>query len=93
MTPDRIENTDHAEAVRRAAITLTAIAQSGLHYADDRYDVDRYQKMAALALDLLTVVGGGSRDGWRLQLGDDRGTRRPRSTFGARWSMTRSGSC
>ena len=93
MTPDRIENTDHAEAVRRAAITLTAIAQSGLHYADDRYDVDRYQKMAALALDLLTVVGGGSRDGWRCNSVTIAGTRRPRSTFGARWSMTGSGSC
>lgn len=69
---------DPAEAVRRAAITLSAVAQSGLHYADDRYDVDRYRKLEALARELLTVTGGGSPDGWRLQLGDDRGYATPK---------------
>lgn len=69
---------DPAESVRRAAITLSAIAQSGLHYADDRYDVDRYRKLEALARELLTVTGGGSDDGWRLQLGDDRGYATPK---------------
>lgn len=69
---------DPAETVRRAAITLSAIAQSGLHYADDRYDLDRYRKLEALARELLTVAGGGSDDGWRLQLGDDRGYATPK---------------
>ncbi len=67
-----------AEVVRRAAITLTAIAQSGLHYANDEYDVDRYQKVATVALDLLAVAGGGSADGWRAQLGADRGYATPK---------------
>ena len=60
------DDADPAEAVRRAAVALSAIAQSGLHYADDEYDVDRYQKIAAVALDLLAgpaavpPTGGGS---------------------------------
>lgn len=78
MAPDPTEAADHGEAVRRAAIALSAIAQSGLHYADDKYDVDRYRKMSALALDLLVVAGGGSPDGWRTQLGDDRGYATPK---------------
>jgi len=76
--PDPAAVSDPAEAVRQAAIALSAIAQSGMHYADDKYDVDRYQKMSALALDLLTVTGGGSPDRWRLQLGDDRGYATPK---------------
>jgi len=67
-----------AEAVRRAAVTLTALAQSGLHYADDEYDIDRYQKVAAVALNLLVVAGGGATDGWRQQLGADSGYATPK---------------
>jgi ADP-ribose pyrophosphatase YjhB (NUDIX family) len=67
-----------AEAARRAAVTLSAIAQSGLHYANDEYDIDRYRKVAAVALDLLAAVGGGSADGWRAQLGEDRGYTTPK---------------
>ena len=78
VAADPTEAADHGETVRRAAIALSAIAQSGLHYADDKYDVDRYRKMSALALDLLVVVGGGSPDGWRVQLGDDRGYATPK---------------
>ena len=69
---------DPAEAVRRAAITLTAIAQSGLHYADDEYDVDRYHKIAAVARDLLAVAGGGTAEQWRTRLGEDRGYATPK---------------
>lgn len=72
------EDIEPAEAVRRAAVALSAIAQSGLHYAADEYDVDRYRKVSTLALDLLTVAGGGSVDGWRAQLGDDRGYATPK---------------
>lgn len=69
---------DPAEAIRRAAAKLAAIAQSGLHYADDKYDVDRYEKAAALARELLIVVAGGDHDQWRLQMGDDRGYATPK---------------
>lgn len=78
MAPDRTENTDRADAVRRAAITLTALAQSGLHYADDEYDVDRYHKVAAVGRDLLALVGGGTAQDWNLQLGEDRGYATPK---------------
>ena len=69
---------DPADAVRRAAITLTAIAQSGLHYADDEYDVERYHKIADVARDLLAVAGGGPVERWRTQLGEDRGYATPK---------------
>lgn len=69
---------DPAEQVRRAAVRLSAIAQSGLHYADDKYDVDRYDKVAGIARELLVAVAGGSDDSWRLRLGDDRGYATPK---------------
>ncbi len=69
---------DPAEQVRRAAVRLGAIAQSGLHYADDKYDVDRYDKVAGIARELLVAVAGGSDDSWRLRLGDDRGYATPK---------------
>jgi ADP-ribose pyrophosphatase YjhB (NUDIX family) len=69
---------DPAEQVRRAAVRLSAIAQSGLHYAGDKYDVDRYEKVAGIARELLGTVAGGSDDSWRLRLGDDRGYATPK---------------
>ena len=78
MPDDPADRDDPAEAVRRAAVALGAIAQSGLHYAADEYDVDRYQKVSAVALNLLAVVGGGSADGWHAQLGEDKGYATPK---------------
>jgi len=57
-TADEIDpaTTNPAEQVRRSAIALTALSQSGLFYAVNEYDTDRYQKLGALAAELLAAV-------------------------------------
>lgn len=68
-----------AEAVRRAAVTVAALAQDGLTFATDAYDVDRYRKLAALAGDLLATVSGRPAHELLLELGAaDGGYRTPK---------------
>ncbi len=69
---------DPAQAVRRAAITVAALAQDGLTFATDPYDVDRYHQLADLAGDLLAAVTGRDAAELRLELGRDEGYRTPK---------------
>ena len=70
--------TEPAEEVRRAAIAVTALAQSGLFYAVSDYDTDRYRKLAALAADLLASVTDQPAAHWQLELGRDAGYATPK---------------
>ena len=65
--------TDPADQVRRTAITLSALAQSGLTYAQNEYDLDRYRKLAGLGADLLAAITEQSAEHWRLEMGRDAG--------------------
>jgi hypothetical protein len=67
-----------ADAVRRAAIKLAALAQDGLVYAADDYNRDRYQQVARLATELLGTVSGMPPDELALQLGRDSGYTTPK---------------
>ena len=69
---------DPAEQVRRSAIAMAALSQSGLFYAGDAYDIDRYQKLGALAADLLAAVTDEPAEHWRLELGRDSGYATPK---------------
>ena len=70
--------TDPADEVRRTAITLGALAQSGLTYARNEYDLDRYRKLAALAGDLLAAITDEPAEHWRLEMGRDAGYATPK---------------
>jgi ADP-ribose pyrophosphatase YjhB (NUDIX family) len=70
--------TDPAEAVRQAAIAMTALAQSGLFYAVSEYDTDRYRKLGDLAADLLASVTDQPAAHWHLELGRDSGYATPK---------------
>jgi ADP-ribose pyrophosphatase YjhB (NUDIX family) len=67
-----------ADAVRRAAIKLTALAQDGLLYAADDYSRDRYQKVGRLAAELLATVSGRPIDELALELGRNSGYATPK---------------
>jgi ADP-ribose pyrophosphatase YjhB (NUDIX family) len=69
---------DPAERVRRTAIAVAALAQSGLFYAVNDYDTDRYRKLASLAAELLASVTEGSAAHWELQLGHETGYATPK---------------
>jgi hypothetical protein len=54
--------TTTADAVRRIAIKLSALAQDGLTFAANPYDVDRYRQVSRLATDLLAALSGRPAD-------------------------------
>ena len=67
-----------AEQVRRTAIAVAALAQSGLFYAVNDYDTDRYRKLASLAAELLAAVTDESSAHWEMQLGGETGYATPK---------------
>lgn len=65
--------------MRRAAVTVAALAQDGLTFAEDPYDVDRYRQLAVLAGDLLAVVADRPASELLMELGSaDGGYRTPK---------------
>lgn len=51
-----------ARRVHTIAVELAAMAQNGLTYATDHYDLDRYQRLRTVAAELLAVAAGGDAD-------------------------------
>jgi 8-oxo-dGTP pyrophosphatase MutT (NUDIX family) len=46
------------ERIRRAAVALAGLAQNGLLYTDNPFDLDRYHRVAELATELLAALSG-----------------------------------
>ncbi|PPK95934.1 ADP-ribose pyrophosphatase YjhB (NUDIX family) [Kineococcus xinjiangensis] len=71
-----------AERIRRAAVLLAGLAQSGLAFtagdpAKD-YDTSRYSLMRELAAEILSAQSGSDRDELLVQLGRDSGYATPK---------------
>jgi ADP-ribose pyrophosphatase YjhB (NUDIX family) len=64
--------------VRQIGIKLAALAQDGLTYAADAYDLDRYRQVSRLAAELLSVLSGRSADDLAVELGRDSGYATPK---------------
>lgn len=69
---------DPAERIRAAAVVLRALAQDGIAYAQNDYDLDRYGKIGDVATDLLAALSGRSAASLRLQIGEDVGYATPK---------------
>lgn len=67
-----------ADTVRRTGIKLAALAQDGLTYASNDYDIDRYRQVARLAVELLSALSGRSADELAVELGRDSGYATPK---------------
>ncbi|HKA98912.1 MAG TPA: NUDIX hydrolase N-terminal domain-containing protein [Streptosporangiaceae bacterium] len=67
-----------ADGVRRIGVKLAALAQDGLAFADDDYDLDRYRQVSRLAAELLSVVSGRSAAELAVELGRDSGYATPK---------------
>lgn len=59
--------------VGRLAVLLSALAHDGLVFASGAYDVDRYQKIARIAEDLLAAISGHAGEEIHQTLGLDGG--------------------
>lgn len=64
--------------MRRIGIRLSALAQDGLTYAASDYDLDRYQQLGELAVELLAVVSGRQAEELSQELGRDSGYATPK---------------
>ena len=70
--------TTAADAVRRIGIKLAALAQDGLTYGADEYDLDRYRQLSQLAVELLSVLSGQPASELAVELGRDSGYATPK---------------
>jgi ADP-ribose pyrophosphatase YjhB (NUDIX family) len=64
--------------VRRIGIKLSALAQDGLTYGADAYDLDRYRQISRLAVELLAALSGRPSDELAIELGRDSGYATPK---------------
>lgn len=64
--------------MRRIAIKLSALAQGGLTYGADAYDLDRYQQIRRMATELLAALSDRSADEFAIELGRDSGYATPK---------------
>jgi ADP-ribose pyrophosphatase YjhB (NUDIX family) len=64
--------------VRRIGIRLAALAQDGLTYGADQYDLDRYRQLSRLAAELFSVLSGRPADELAVELGRDSGYATPK---------------
>ena len=67
-----------ADAIRRIAVRLSALAQDGLAFAASDYDVDRYQRAGGLAAELLSALSGRPAEELAIELGRDSGYATPK---------------
>ena len=67
-----------ADAVRRIGIKLAALAQDGLTFATNEYDVERYQQARRLAAELLSALSGRPANELTAELGRDSGYATPK---------------
>ena len=67
-----------ANTALQITIKLAAIAQDGLVFAADDYDIDRYQKVSALAAELMAAVSGRDAAELAIEIGRDSGYATPK---------------
>ncbi|MGH3521980.1 MAG: NUDIX hydrolase N-terminal domain-containing protein [Mycobacterium sp.] len=67
-----------ADAVRRIGIKLAALAQDGLTFAANEYDVDRYQQLSRLAAEPLSALSERPVEELVIELGRDAGYATPK---------------
>lgn len=64
--------------MRRIAIKLSALAQDGLTFAANPYDVDRYRQVSGLATGLLAALSDRPAEELAIELGRDSGYATPK---------------
>jgi len=69
---------DTADEMRRIGVRLAALAQDGLTFGADDYDLDRYRQVGRLAAELLSALSGRPADELAIELGHDTGYATPK---------------
>lgn len=64
---------DAADRIRRAAITVSALARDGLAYSQNEFDIDRFHQLEAVANGLFATLSGRPAAEFALELDADIG--------------------
>lgn len=67
-----------AESLRRQAVLLAALAQDGLTFAPNDYEIDRYRKIGQVAAQVLALLTGAPAAELSIELGRDSGYATPK---------------
>lgn len=70
--------TDSGSRLHTLATELAAMAQNGLNYATDRYDLARYQRLRTAAAEIFALLSGGQVDQLRSDLESEAGHATPK---------------
>ena len=52
------EQTEYGKRLHRIAVEIAALAQNGLNYGTDRYEITRYRRLQQISAELLGMVSG-----------------------------------
>lgn len=66
------------QRLHAVAVELAAMAQNGLHYASDRYDLARYERLRTISADILALIAEDDADELRTTLAAERGHATPK---------------
>jgi ADP-ribose pyrophosphatase YjhB (NUDIX family) len=72
------QHPDPSGQLRRHALTLLAVAQNGLTYADDPFDRQRYEQVRHCAEELMSLISDGDVESVRAAVSLDRGHMTPK---------------
>jgi ADP-ribose pyrophosphatase YjhB (NUDIX family) len=67
-----------AARLHAMAVELAAMAQNGLTYATDRYDLARYERLRSAAAEIMALLAGGDADEFRRALAAEAGHATPK---------------
>jgi ADP-ribose pyrophosphatase YjhB (NUDIX family) len=69
---------DDARRLHAYAVELAAMAQNGLVYGTDRYDLARYERIRSMAAELLALLAGAEAEPFRRALAAEAGHATPK---------------
>lgn len=67
------ESQRDAARIRHLAVKLTSLAENGLVFTRDEYDIDRYQQISGLAAELMSIMSGHDAPAIRIAMALDGG--------------------
>jgi ADP-ribose pyrophosphatase YjhB (NUDIX family) len=70
--------TDVGRRLHELTVELAAMAQNGLNYATDRYELARYRRLQAVTAEILAMLAGGEAGEFRAALAAEAGHATPK---------------
>lgn len=69
---------DRQQWLHALAVELAAMSQNGLHYATDRYEIDRYERLRTVSAEIFATLDDGDVNDLRALLATEKGHATPK---------------